>query len=137
MGVVVLGIQKDRPNVVLLLDTIGDSTTAVNLSDSIDPERVFVGSKKKGDTGITGKMYELAEMDRLERLANQFAGLLDKFGNVPCPMCGKKLNIEDEMLVCTNPENEYLSKETIKVACPFRASLDFFLKEAKKIHEEE
>lgn len=135
MGVVVLGIQKDRPNVVLLLDIIGESTTSIVMPDSVDPERVFVGSKKKGDSGIIGTMYQLSEMERLERLANQFAALLDKFGNVSCPMCGEKLSIEDEMLVCTNPENKAFSKETIKVACPFRAPLDFFLKEEKKPEE--
>lgn len=121
MGSVVLGFQKDRPGVVLLIDPISGWAKSIAIDESIDPERFFVGEAHQSDEkgALKGTMHVLEDLDRLYRLTNNLFKLYKEFCKAKCPVCSAELEIEDENLVCSNAKSR---------PCPFQTSIERFLK---------
>jgi len=86
-------------------------------------------NQKAGPTGDFPRGKATPHDKRLERIANQLFDLLQKFGNIPCPMCGAKLKLEDETFVCKNPASPAESTHRVAKPCPFRAPMSYFLDE--------
>jgi len=135
MGNVILGIDKNRPHLIVFIDDVSRSASSMAWHESINPKKFFVGASDS-DGKLDGRMYDIDDLEQEDERTATLTALFDKFAAVPCPLCGQKLVREGDMFVCENPESPPTATYRKNEPCPFRAPLDYFLDKAQT-HKEE
>jgi len=117
----IIGTVKGQPNTLLYLDdSCNECVQRIVGLHSVHPTKLFVAEPVENG-GFKGRDYDVEE---LSSDSQNLLRMFDAYVEMRCPMCGVLLHREDDMWVC---ESTYRGDEP----CPFRAPLDYFLKEKK------